>query len=625
LNRLLFFPAPYPDEILYSVLCRFHIRCGIPCAKQTNLAVWGKSYGNKLFLPDNIEEISLRIPQEANLTAERFISENTIFPLLKPFLTQEKGDAIIKAMMFGNAYIYNIIGFVRVFTMQHRYLRYCNQCVESDTKIYGEPYWHRIHQISGVYFCPIHGTATIEADVNYGDLTREFYPLIPSPNKDGQSFEPQIADKLLYISREVAWLLQHSARLGCYERTLELYLNWLRLKGYRDRNGITQSKKLAQNIVDFYGQRFLTLLNAYDSGACTWVKRITRQKQGFHHPLYHLLLICFLAGSAAEFFNGIDKSEPKYLPYGTPPYPCRNIVCDYHLQDVIDNIEIIKIKSMPKATFTCPHCGFSYRRKKSTPKEKQYSGQINIVDYGWKWEEAVTAMLGEGTSPYLIAHMLHCDVRTILTFGVERKMLPSDALMSRKPYTPIESPQKKPDFESRRVMYRQRWLNAITANPEITRKALRTLESKADQWLHMYDAEWLEQNSPSSRRSMSLWAGFDDKYLASVKVAVNQILDSPGMPIRISFSAVGRKAGIVKPCTRLKSDFLPLTKSFIAANVETLEQWQKRKIIWTVRQMRERGELLTVYKVRYAAAIQDKERKLDLFIKGCIENSEYYR
>ncbi len=59
-----------------------------------------------------------------------------------------------------------------------------------------------------------------------------------------------------------------------------------------------------------------------------------------------------------------------------------------------------------------------------------------------------------------------------------------------------------------------------------------------------------------------------------------------------------------------------------AANAETHEQWQKRKILWAVRKMRDCGELLTVYKVRHAANIEDSERKLDGFITECILNSE---
>jgi len=94
------------------------------------------------------------------------------------------------------------------------------------------------------------------------------------------------------------------------------------------------------------------------------------------------------------------------------------------------------------------------------------------------------------------------------------------------------------------------------------------------------------------------------------------------MPRWISVPYIGRKAGIIKPYVRLTSELLPKTKAFVAANAENLEQWQKRKILWVVDQMRKHGELITVYKVRHAANIGDKERKLDGFILECINNSK---
>ena len=159
-QRLLFFPTPYPDEILYSVLCRYHSRSGKPSVLQTNLEIWGKRYGKRLYLPDGIEYFACEIPKSANLTAERFIYENTIFPWLTPFLPEERADTLFGAMRYGHSNTYNIIGFSKAFKTQPRYLRYCNQCIEYDVNRYGEAYWHRVHQLPGVYVCPDHNILT---------------------------------------------------------------------------------------------------------------------------------------------------------------------------------------------------------------------------------------------------------------------------------------------------------------------------------------------------------------------------------------------------------------------------------------------------------------------------------
>jgi len=88
----------------------------------------------------------------------------------------------------------------------------------------------------------------------------------------------------------------------------------------------------------------------------------------------------------------------------------------------------------------------------------------------------------------------------------------------------------------------------------------------------------------------------------------------PASPFGFLSAPLGRK--------RLASDLLPKTKAFVAANIETFEQWQKRKILWAAQQLCEHDETLTVNKVRQAACITDKERKFDGFIVECIKNSE---
>lgn len=38
-----FFPSPYPDELWYSVICRYHVHSGNYCAKaHPTAAIWGQ-------------------------------------------------------------------------------------------------------------------------------------------------------------------------------------------------------------------------------------------------------------------------------------------------------------------------------------------------------------------------------------------------------------------------------------------------------------------------------------------------------------------------------------------------------------------------------------------------------
>lgn len=38
-------------------------------------------------------------------------------------------------------------------------------CLIEDTQKYGEPYWHRMHQIPGVLVCPTHGFVLLDSSI----------------------------------------------------------------------------------------------------------------------------------------------------------------------------------------------------------------------------------------------------------------------------------------------------------------------------------------------------------------------------------------------------------------------------------------------------------------------------
>ena len=51
----------------------------------------------------------------------------------------------------------NLLAIPKQKNGENRYLRYCPLCVEKDRQLYGESYWHRSHQLTGVSVCSKHG------------------------------------------------------------------------------------------------------------------------------------------------------------------------------------------------------------------------------------------------------------------------------------------------------------------------------------------------------------------------------------------------------------------------------------------------------------------------------------
>ena len=115
-----FFPAPYPDELWYSVICRYHIHSGNSCAKHTLRQLYGDNFSApSLMLCGSVNTLLTQLPQ----------------------------------------------GFLSA-------MRYCPVCCQEDLQLYGEPYWHRSHQLPDMRICTKHRCWLVDTDVTY-DTARQ--------------------------------------------------------------------------------------------------------------------------------------------------------------------------------------------------------------------------------------------------------------------------------------------------------------------------------------------------------------------------------------------------------------------------------------------------------------------
>ena len=77
-----FFPSPYPDELWYSVICRYHVHSGNYCAKHTLRQLYGDNFcAPSLMLCGPIKALLAQLPQ-GFLSAKDFIPITRDFSLL---------------------------------------------------------------------------------------------------------------------------------------------------------------------------------------------------------------------------------------------------------------------------------------------------------------------------------------------------------------------------------------------------------------------------------------------------------------------------------------------------------------------------------------------------------------
>ena len=156
-----YFPDPYPDEILYSVWARYSDYVRYPSKQDVLQELFGswKHWAGVEF-PCHLGYFVDHLPLGHCYPVDWFIDHHTLLPFYSPFLPPERIKRMREQMINGgvNNPINRIVGVVNRKTPSPLWFHYCPTCVEHDRELFGECYWHRLHQVLGVEICPIHKT-----------------------------------------------------------------------------------------------------------------------------------------------------------------------------------------------------------------------------------------------------------------------------------------------------------------------------------------------------------------------------------------------------------------------------------------------------------------------------------
>ncbi len=150
----------YPDESVYSYLCRLYVHSGY---------VWHRGFANDVFARwnENPEYNFINsLSKEFRKTLERFIPykelllEHTLFAYYARFLPKEKR---VKAYNYAMTNKPLLRQYLPISQRKNEYfLSYCPKCVEEDRRQYGECYFHIQHLIPSIHVCPFHNCELVD-------------------------------------------------------------------------------------------------------------------------------------------------------------------------------------------------------------------------------------------------------------------------------------------------------------------------------------------------------------------------------------------------------------------------------------------------------------------------------
>ncbi|WP_155516391.1 TnsD family Tn7-like transposition protein, partial [Vibrio fluvialis] len=144
-------PQALPDESFHSRICRHITLCGIT-TEQYLKDVFGDNRASvHPYLNANLGSVC----KELNQSAHEVWLNQTLAPLFFHFLPKYR-QAISDINVSPNGLIR--ASQISAFREKERlHIKYCPNCAEEEVSKYGVPYWHCLHQITGVDACPRHG------------------------------------------------------------------------------------------------------------------------------------------------------------------------------------------------------------------------------------------------------------------------------------------------------------------------------------------------------------------------------------------------------------------------------------------------------------------------------------
>lgn len=524
MHTALYFPTPYPGELLYSLFARFQSHMGYRNTYTALKALFGQ--GRTVISYDfqgGLSRLGWLFEGRWQISLADAANRFTLLPYYLSTLESEQRAELAGMLEGGDASALAIrLGLPGIHVRPPEFLRMCPVCIEEDLARFGETYWRRSHQLPGVLMCPTHSTELRNSDVrirqgNRNELVaankRRMQASVAVPFLEGGSRE-RLAD----IARRSDEVL----KAGCVSsKSCGVRLEELNLTGRRK-----DQLNFETEFVNHHGQPLLKLLGCDLEPGDTnnWLHIHCHGRRRYIHPLRHILVDAFLDA------EGTSIARPSF---GPGPWPCLNWQADHFQQRVVEKMEYIRDfggKNRTLARFSCI-CGFVFTR------EAGDGGLPNrphrVVSYGPVFEELALAMRQSGKSLRGIGRALGVDHGTV-TRTLER----ATGLRDRG----------WPGLEERKKADRNEWLSLVGSHPEWSITKLITHARNLYARLIHNDQAWLDsinrelRQKPQAPAPRIDWKERDEELAKDARVLAARLRERLP-PKRVTHTAVLRELG----------------------------------------------------------------------------------
>lgn len=558
---LAYFPAIYPDELLYSVLARYYLHVGLPPLANSHETLFGKrSVIASYDLIGSLNILAERIPAERGLSAEALLNMS-LYPYcvaFEPCEVRTKVEQDLKEGKVLGSHLRLGLATFRIARLTH--LRFCAACNEEMLLRYGEVYWRRSHQLASVLVCPDHGIPLQQSSVYLNKESRHAFiaaslnncPALKSPYLFNSKSE-SVLTHLMQISHLSIELLEGTTPKSFDEWTI--YYRARMLSSGLAKSACTMNQKsFCEEFRQYYAETLSYFPHVIDGENYPnqWLQSLVRRHRNASHPLYHVLL--------QNFLNQRKTVEPIF---GVGPWPCPNPLVTHPTQYPITQINFHQNHGRVVARFNC-YCGYVYTRWYDQATNKY--GPIRFLKYGPSVLPVLLSMTGQKKSLREIGRLLKLDSKTVVKLCLELG---------------IESP----------------WHSKVLAQSikPVTNKTKEVTKPLVDQ-------------TKPVRATTTDWAAIDAEYKS--KISESAVLIKQAIPpVRITLAEIERwtcqRGWLGK---RLRK--LPKSKRMLKRAVETTENFQMRRIVWAKNKLEQSGFSVDGWRIARLAGLKPKSYEL---------------
>ena len=347
-----FLPRPLRDELLYSLLARYRLLTGSLDSKQIlDAAFQGNSRYVSVDLPGRLRALEDALPGDG-WKAEVLATEHTTLPYYSRLISADVYQRLRGGLLDGwtSAGMGGLSPLLMSVT-GHPTLNLCPACVKEEQAEQGMSAWHRVHQLPGVFVCPLHEIALRTTNIQVRAQSR----LLPCMASRSDS-APIAAAIKGYTAVSVAvnsdWLLHNPS--GPIE-AVELRAGvraMLKDGGWLDRGNMVR-RGLRQALSDKFGSANLDALGCHVGvvgNRDAWVSWLWEKRNRVRaHPLRYLLLLAFLDRKVEDLFKFAGKELPEDEPSNRPGKHRREAPSDPNFIGTHRAVVLAKIAARPGA------------------------------------------------------------------------------------------------------------------------------------------------------------------------------------------------------------------------------------------------------------------------------------